>query len=507
MPTDVSSNAIVRFGVFEADLRSGELRKSGVRVKIQELPFQALRLLLSRPNEVLSRDDLRQSLWPDGVYVDFDRGVISAINRLRDALGDSAENPVFIETVGRRGYRWIAPAQISEPVQAATSQAVPEGTSAVSPSHSHGWRYAFAALLVTGLALGGALWLRHNSTNSRSSREASALTQAGFTHRPANREAEEFYLKGRYYWEKRTPESLNTAVDSFTQAIVHDPNYAQAYVGLADCYNLLREYTAMPSSEAYPRAFAAAKKAVELDDQSSQAHASLAFVSFNGMWDAAAADREYRRAISLDPKNAIARHWYATYLESLTRYSESIAEVERAQALDPGSKSILADKASIFFAAGRKQEAIALLQQMEENEPNFSSPHRYLAGIYLLMGDYPHYLSESRTAAVLMHDATGLDIANATEKAFATGGGPGLLEALRLEQQKLYDRGQFSPYYLAQTYAFLGNKKEALRYLKVAYNQHSDGLAEIKSIHAFDNLHDEPAYRQLLGDLGLPPMQ
>ena len=113
MPAGVSSNAVVRFGVFEADLRSGELHRCGVKVKIQELPFQALKLLLSHPNEVLSREEIRQILWPDGVYVDFDRGVISAINRLRDSLGDSAENPVFIETVGRRGYRWIAPTHIS----------------------------------------------------------------------------------------------------------------------------------------------------------------------------------------------------------------------------------------------------------------------------------------------------------------------------------------------------------------------------------------------------------
>src|SRR5580658_91792 len=114
MPASMSSNVAVRFGVFKADLRSGELHKNGVKVKIQELPFQALKLLVSRPNEVLSREDIRQALWPEGVYVDFDRGVISAINRLRDALGDSAENPVFIETVGRRGYRWIASTHSSD---------------------------------------------------------------------------------------------------------------------------------------------------------------------------------------------------------------------------------------------------------------------------------------------------------------------------------------------------------------------------------------------------------
>src|SRR5258708_3668209 len=129
MQSHVSKDALVCFGVFEADLRSGELRKCGVKVKIQELPFQALKLLLSRPNEVIHRDQLRQALWPDDVYVDFDRGVISAINRLRDALGDSAENPVFIETVGRRGYRWIAPVHSHIPeavVQDQTPGAEPE---------------------------------------------------------------------------------------------------------------------------------------------------------------------------------------------------------------------------------------------------------------------------------------------------------------------------------------------------------------------------------------------
>lgn len=167
-------------------------------------------------------------------------------------------------------------------------------------------------------------------------------------------------------------------MDSFTQAIVHDPNYAQAYVGLADCYNLLREYTVMPSSEAYPRALAAAKKAVELDAQSSEAHASLAFVSFFGMWDVTTADREFRRAIELDPNNAVAHHWYATYLMCLNRYPESLAELERARELDPASKSVLADKGMLLFNAGQRREGIATLKQMEDNEPDFISPHRFL---------------------------------------------------------------------------------------------------------------------------------
>ena len=526
VPATVSSGSVVRFGVFEADLRSGELHKCGVKIKIQELPFQALKLLVSRPNEVVSRDDLRHVLWPDGVYVEFDRGVISTINRLRESLGDSAENPVFIETVGRRGYRWIAPTHISEPrheapVDDEEARFAPQEAANVhplEPTKAHHAlalplalrrrKYLFlaAALLLSAGATFWAARVLPNRSHRANVLMASPAAGSGSSRAPANREAEEFYLKGRYYWEKRTPESLNKAVDSFMQAIVHDPGYAPAYVGLADCYNLLREYTVMPAYEAYPRALAAARKAVELDPQSSEAHASLAFVSFYGMWDAATADREFRRALELNPNSTAAHHWYATFLSCLRRYPESLAEIERAQALDPASKSVLADKGSLLFNAGRRNEAIALLKQMEENEPDFISPHRYLKFIYLITADYPHYLAEARREAVLMHDSSALAIADAIERAFAARGGKGLLEALSAEQKKLYDRGQLSPFFLATTYSIMDNKQEALRYLKIAYERRVDGVAQIESDHAFDNLSREAAFQKIVTEVGLPPV-
>jgi len=503
------SPAVVRFGVFEADVCAGELRRSGAKVRIQDLPFRALAVLLSRPNEVVTREELRQSLWPDDVFVDFDRGISSAIKRLRDALGDSADNPIYVETIERRGYRWIAPVQGPEPPAEAAVEPAGQTIAAPPPHGSPRWKFIFALPV---LALLFAAWIfrpSYRSAKAGSKTQPASFSSSSSTALPlhaANREAEEFYLKGRYYWEKRTPENLNKAVDSFTQAIVHDPGYAPAYVGLADCYNLLREYTVMPASEAYPRALAAAKKAVELDDRSSEAHASLAFVSYFGMWDAATADREFRRAIELNPSNAIAHHWYATYLQCLRRYPESLAEIERAQALEPASKSVLADKGNILFNAGRQQDAIALLKQMEENEPDFISPHRYLREIYLLTADYPRYLVEARSEAVLMHDSSALAMVEATEKGFATGGGKGLLETLHQQQTKLYERGLLSPYFLAVTCSLQGNKQEALRYLKTVYDQHADGMAPIETDHAFDNLHNEPAFRQLLTDAGLPPL-
>src|SRR6204780_51066 len=109
MGSTPSLPALVRFGVFEADLRAGELRRNGVRVRLQDLPFRALTLLLTRPGEVITREEFRQALWPPNIFVDFEQGISSAVMRLRDALGDSADNPIFIETIERRGYRWIAP--------------------------------------------------------------------------------------------------------------------------------------------------------------------------------------------------------------------------------------------------------------------------------------------------------------------------------------------------------------------------------------------------------------
>jgi DNA-binding winged helix-turn-helix (wHTH) protein/Tfp pilus assembly protein PilF len=494
---------VVRFGMFEADLRAGELRKKGLRVKIQDLPFRTLVLLLSRPNQVVTREEFRQALWPQDVFVDFDRGISSAIKRLRDALGDSADNPIFIETIDRRGYRWIAPMHLPETVPGRREEqketVLPE--TPLSPS-VFPWRRLIFAL--PALALLFAVWtFRPSYRNAKAGAKSSAAASGSSLHHAANREAEDYYLKGRFYWNKRTPESLNQAVDSFTQAIVHDPNYSDAYVGLADCYNLLREYTLMPAGEAYPRALAAAKKAVELDDRSSAAHTSLAFVSYFGMWDAGTADEEFRRAINLDPNNANAHHWYATYLQSVRRFDESLSEIDRAQALDPNSPSILADKGRLLWIAGHHEEALRLLRQLEQADPDSLSPHRYLRFAYLEMGDYAGYLSELKKEALLLHDATLSAIAEAAEEGFAAHGVRGMLEGQLDRQKKAYSQGKLSPFYLAETYSRLGKTEEALKYLEACYDRHADETVNVPADPAFDNLHPVPAFQQFLAKAGL----
>src|ERR1700685_465161 len=223
-------------------------------------------------------------------------------------------------------------------------------------------------------------------------------------------ESEQLYLKGIYYWHNRTPESLNQAVDYFTQAIVRDPNNAEAYVGLANCYNLLREYSTMPDDEAYPRAMAAAKRAIALDDSLSGAHSSLGFGEFYWSWDAPGAEKEFRRAIELDPKSVNAHHWYATMLMSLGREKESLGEIEKAQQLDPQSTAILADQGLIIYHNEQKERAVAQLKQLEAAEPGFLSPHNYLAAIYYAGHDCKNYLAESKAAATVQHDEQRMKI-------------------------------------------------------------------------------------------------
>jgi len=310
--------------------------------------------------------------------------------------------------------------------------------------------------------------------------------------------AEELYLQGRYYWNKRTPDDLKRAVDFFTQAIVRDPSYSKAYVGLADSYNLLREYSAMPASEAYPRALAAATKAVMLDDSSSEAHASLAFVTFFWSWDAAGAEREFKRALVLNPNDARAHHWYASFLLTCRRFPESLTEIETARRLDPTSVAILADKAQVLNVSGQTDAAVILLKQIETAEPSFTSAHRYLSEIYVTRRDYPGYLHELKKTAMLLQDEQELEVIGAAEQGYLRSGSQGMLFGMLNAQRRLNSEGSLSGYHLAVTYARMGNKKDAVHYLNAAYKEHESSLLSVPTEPAFDDLHDDPEYKDLM---------
>ena len=223
--------------------------------------------------------------------------------------------------------------------------------------------------------------------------------------------AAELYLEGRYYWNKRTPEDLEKAVDYFTQSIVADPGYARAYVGLADCYGLLREFAGMPDSEAWPRALAAARKAVELDDSLAEAHSSLGFDLFYGSLDLKGGEREFKRAVELNPNYAEAHQWYATALMSVGRLQEASDEMERARELQPASRSILADQGLLLFYQGKREQAIGTTTaRSRPPNPPFAPPTCILSYIYFVSRDCRNYLSESRQAAESSHDPVELAV-------------------------------------------------------------------------------------------------
>ena len=315
-------------------------------------------------------------------------------------------------------------------------------------------------------------------------------------------EAEDLYLKGRYFWNKRTPDDLNRAVDYFTQAIARDPGYANSYAGLADSYNLLREYSAMPDSEAYPRALAAATKAVELDDNLAEAHTSLAFVTFFWNWDAVGAEREFKRALVLNPNDARAHHWYASFLLTSRRVPEALAQIETARRLDPSSKSILADKGLMLSAAGQTDDAVTLLKQIQDTEPSFASTHKYLSEIYFNRQDYEDYLSEWEKTALLTRDQQEIALVRAAKDGFAKGGSVKMLEYTLRIQKQFYEKGSVSAYTLAATYARLGKKEEAFQYLETAFNKRENYLLYLAMDTAFKNLRGEPNYRTLIQRIG-----
>jgi tetratricopeptide (TPR) repeat protein len=243
-----------------------------------------------------------------------------------------------------------------------------------------------------------------------------------------------------------------------------------------------------------------------LDDSLSGAHSALAFVDFYWSWDAAAAQREFVRALTLDPNSAVAHYWYGTFLLHLGRFSESLEEIEKAQKLDPNSKSILADKGLALFHSGQRAQATELLQQLAAAEPDFLSPHNYLATVYLGQGEYSQYLTESRKAAMLLLDQARLEVVSAGEKGLARAGAHGMWSEMLKEQQRLHTDGKQTAYSLARTCASLGRKQDALDYLQAAYQQREPDLVTMRVELQLSSLHDEPRFRALLAQVGLPAL-
>ncbi len=310
--------------------------------------------------------------------------------------------------------------------------------------------------------------------------------------------ARALYLKGAATWPARTPEALNAAIDDFNHAVSLDPAYAEAYAGLADCYNVMPEYTAMPQSQAYLLARTAAQKAVQLDDRLAAAHAALAFSQFYGFWQAADADHEFRRALALDPANATVHHWYGTYLASRGRSAESIAQLDKAMALDPASKSIRADRAIILFGAGQRGDAEAQLKAMAQADPQFRSPRTYLAQIYAAEGRDAEWLAVSRQLAAETNDLYQQHLIAAGEEGFRSGGHDGMLRAMLDFRLAQFRTGTGNALDIASLYAMLGDRGHTSAYLDLARQRHEGALIYLPVDRQFAMMKGDATYDGIL---------
>jgi TolB-like protein/DNA-binding winged helix-turn-helix (wHTH) protein/Flp pilus assembly protein TadD len=641
MEADHQAGGRLCFGVFELDVRAGELRKRGLRVRLQQQPFQILVMLLEHAGQVVGREELQKKLWHADTFVDFDHGLNKAISKIREALGDSAESPRFVETVGRRGYRFLADVRAADstpvrspelapqphPTADARDRQDPAGTRAMlthlltprarrlstfallallaslatwklysghrpSPvirslavlpleslssdasqdyfadgmtdelisdlgqisalrvisrtsmmayKHTHkslpqiarelnvdavvegtvlrsGDQVRITAQLIEGTAdrhvwsqsyqgeLRDALALQNNVARAIADQirinlnpqEQAALGNVAVVN-PA---AYESYLKGRYFWNKRTADGLKVALAYFNEAVDEDAKYARAYSGLADTYALLGDwqYAVMTPKEALPKAKAAAIKALELDSALGEAHNSLAFCLDGFDWDFDSAGKEFRRAIELNSGYATAHHWYAWHLALLRRYDEAIVEMRKAASVDPLSLIINADLAELLALAHSYDESIRQCRKTIDMDPNFGLAHNHLGQAYLQKHMNDQAVAELQEA-VKLSGGSPTCMANLARAYVASGKRSEAVKLLNdLTKRSNPDHSYASE--IAVIDASLGDTDQAMNWLEKGYEERFNPGVLLRP--GLDSLRSDPRFEDLVRRVGLP---
>jgi eukaryotic-like serine/threonine-protein kinase len=320
-----------------------------------------------------------------------------------------------------------------------------------------------------------------------------------------NPEAYQLYVKGRYYWTKRTVPDIKTAISYFNQAIDKDPGYALAYAGLADAYGVLNSYTGDPN-DLIPKSNAAAQKALELDPTVARAHAVLGLNKSGYAWDFSGAEGEFRKALEFDPSDATAHQWFSNYLGSVGgRAQEAIDEANRARQLDPLSPIMAVQQMEAYGTARQFDKAIEIGTKLTTENPTFAAGHSYLANMYWAAHKYPQVIQETNAAAQLLGDKNYSEFAGALDAGFRSGGWPGAqrkgIETLLAQRKAKTDF--VSPYAIAELYADTGDKDHAFEWLNVAYQEH-DALNTLRTDFTLDSLRSDPRYAELVRKVGLP---
>jgi TolB-like protein/DNA-binding winged helix-turn-helix (wHTH) protein/Tfp pilus assembly protein PilF len=656
----MTSVSIFRFGPFEAKASAEELSKNGTKIRLRGQPFSILELLLSRAGEVVTREEIRQKLWPADTFVDFEHGLNTSIKKLRQALCDSATEPRYIETLPRRGYRFIAPVEaIAEP-DPTRSEASGETVSATPANRESrtglptpgsfarssflagrlhlfvpavvvmgvaallfdvaGSRDRFFALfsstrnaavavasvakpprsiavlplqnlssnaaedyfadgmtdeLTTDLAqfgnlrvisrtsaihykgagktapeigrelgvdtliegtvqrVGNRVRIRVQLIDSASDRhlwarsydhelkdvlvlQSSAardiaeevqgkvgLPQADvrpLNPHPVEPEAYEAYLKGRYFWNKRTEDGLKKSIEYFQQAISRDPKFAAAYAGLADSYSILGS-DVLPASVASSNAHVAANRALELDPAIAEGHAELALVEFYYDWDWARSEQEFRRAIELNPSYATAHQWYSYYLSAMGRFSEAMEEAKKAQQIDPLSLAINTTLAGRYRDLGQYAQAIDLNRRTLEMDATFVPAHIALGSAYESQGLWRQAITEYQQAVELSHNSPPALASLAY--AYGVSGNQNearkVLAGLRAASKRHY----VSAFDMAVVFAGIGDSDNAFQWLEKAYANRESQMAFLNVTRCLDPVRSDPRFAKLLHKMGL----
>jgi eukaryotic-like serine/threonine-protein kinase len=321
-----------------------------------------------------------------------------------------------------------------------------------------------------------------------------------------NAEAYQLYVKGRYYWNKRTNADIKTAISYFNQAIDKDPGYAVAYAGLANAFGTLRYYGGDPI-DLSPKVTAAANKALELDPTLAGPHVILAYDKMVFDWDFAGGEAEFRKAFELDPNDATAHQWFSEILSEIGgRAQEGIQEGNRARQLDPLSPIIGYQQAEDYTAARQYDKAIEICKKVIADNPGFGRVHGALAEAYRTEHKYAEAIQEIKTGAQLEGDKNDIEIANALDTGFRSGGlSNALRKAIKVSQaQREAKTGYVSPYDIARLYADLGNKQSAFDWLNTAYQEHDSALISLPTDFPFDSLRSDPRYAELVRKIGFP---
>lgn len=630
MATPGTTVGPIRFATFELNPETGELRNKGAKIRIEGQPLLVLQVLLEKPGELVTRDELKQRLWPTDTFVDFDHSINVAIKRLREALQDSAASPRFIETLPRRGYRFIYPVNGGTPTEApepapqsrrrrtvvvalaGIGVAIAAGLLfnvgglrdralsrpkageikriAVLPlrqlSGDTEERYlavGFTEMVITELGrLQGIDVLSHQSvlqyagsdkplpeiarelnvdavvegtvlqsgdrirvtinvvqthperhvlskSYEREFRDVfevqrevaaavSSLIRPNLTTaaespssmRPVAPEVTEAYLRGQAHWANGTDQDRVKAAEWFEKAVAADPEFAPAYAYLALLYSHgggARKGEGGMRSRVLARQWA--EKALQLSEKQAVAHAALGWLEFLD-WDWSGADKEFSRAIELNPGFMTARTWYAQYLASLGRVDDAMAQAEIVVRLDPVSPNNVSHAAWAMLACGRVDEGMRHLRQVVDLEPGYWVAHRYLADGYLRKGMHQEAIKELQIALKLnpgFVQALGA-LAYAHALAGERAEAQRIVKELEQQRTRAETAGNWLPVnVMVPAYLAIGEKDKAISYLERTYERRGGGMAMLNTEATLRPLLSDPRFQQLLRRVGLPVLQ